>query len=265
MYSNKIDLDKFYTKESVALECIEDIELKKYDLIIEPSAGEGSFYNNIKGNKIGLDLLPEAKGITKQDWFLYNIDEKYKNVLIIGNPPFGKRNKLSIKFLEHAMSFSSVSTVGFILPNVFNKYTLQNKINKDFRISKIRELEPNSFTLNGDSYHVPCSFFIFERNQGQCLRFDPNIYKDTNDWVFSNKKDYDFFIFGASPKKVISIPNDKNRGYYIKLKNKKNKTDIIDNFKNISWNGNSSVSGGVSWFTKPEIVKIYREIIDIKI
>ena len=48
MYSNKIDLDKFYTKKDVVLKCIKYINFSLYDFVIEPSAGNGSFYNQIK-------------------------------------------------------------------------------------------------------------------------------------------------------------------------------------------------------------------------
>jgi hypothetical protein len=51
--------------------------------------------------------------------------------LIIGNPPFGNRNALSKRFLEHSFSFSNVGTVGFILPNVYKKHTLQSIIPED--------------------------------------------------------------------------------------------------------------------------------------
>ena len=39
----KCDLDKFYTKDSIATKLIKHINLKKYDLIVEPSAGGGIF------------------------------------------------------------------------------------------------------------------------------------------------------------------------------------------------------------------------------
>lgn len=60
-YSDKVDYDKFYTKEAVAIDCLRSIDLKEYDLIIEPSAGNGSFLKNIKHeNKVGLDIKPES-------------------------------------------------------------------------------------------------------------------------------------------------------------------------------------------------------------
>ena len=47
-------LDKFYTKPDIALKCISKIKnWDNWDLVIEPSAGNGSFYNNIPvSNKI---------------------------------------------------------------------------------------------------------------------------------------------------------------------------------------------------------------------
>ena len=42
-------LDKFYTKESVAKQCVGFIDfISKDHIVIEPSAGNGSFINAIK-------------------------------------------------------------------------------------------------------------------------------------------------------------------------------------------------------------------------
>ena len=260
MYSENVSLDKFYTKESVAISCINSLNLDDYDLIIEPSAGSGAFFNNLHGdNVIGLDLAPENDNIEEADWFEYSIDEKYKNVLVIGNPPFGKRNNLSQKFLRHASSFDNVKTIAFILPDVFNKHTLQKSVPINYRLKEIIKLPRNSFEVDGEDYHVPCSFFIFDKSDGDCLRFNPILYKETDDWVYGTKLDYDFFVMGASLKTVKDIPEETNRGYYIKVKNNVSINSIKNNFKNGNWAGYSSANGGVSWFTKPEVVKAYME------
>ena len=260
IYSDKIKLDKFYTKPSVALDCISQLNLDDYDCVIEPSAGNGSFFNQIKHkNIIGLDLMPENNSIKQQDWFEYQIDTKHKNVLVIGNPPFGLRNSLSKSFIKHATTFENLKTIAFILPDVYKKHTLQKAIPKDFRIKSIYELPNESFEIDGESYHVPCSFFIFERSEGKCLRFNPELYKESFDFVFGNKNDYDFFILGAAPTNVIDIPSSTNRGYYIKVKDGFSIDSVKDNFRQIKWKGFSSVNGGVSWLTKAEIVKTYIE------
>jgi len=260
MYSDKVSLDKFYTKEDIAIDCINKINLTEYDLVIEPSAGSGAFFNNLYiDNKIGLDLHPESSEIIEMDWFDYQIDKKYKNVLIIGNPPFGKRNKLSQNFLKHASSFDNVKTIAFILPDVYNKHTLQKAIPTEFRLKNIIRLPKNSFEVDGVDYHVPCSFFIFDRSEGKCLRFNPMNYIDTKDWIYGTKNDYDFFVMGASLKTVKEEPEETNRGYYIKVRKNISINKVKNNFINGDWNGFSSANGGVSWFTKPEVVKAYRE------
>jgi hypothetical protein len=67
--------DKFYTKPSVARLCvssfISEIAVKKQDLIIEPSAGNGSFIHpleKIKCTKVLLDNAPENNQIIQVDF-----------------------------------------------------------------------------------------------------------------------------------------------------------------------------------------------------
>ena len=57
------NLDQFFTNPDVVNNCIETIDFKDYDIVIEPSAGDGSFYNKITGEKIGIDLDPKIKGL----------------------------------------------------------------------------------------------------------------------------------------------------------------------------------------------------------
>jgi hypothetical protein len=257
----KCNLDKFYTKDNIAIDLINHINLDKYDLVIEPSAGGGSFSRNINStNLVALDLLPESDEVTKQNWFDYIIPDNKKNVLIIGNPPFGSRNNLSKKFIEHAFTFNNVTTIAFILPNVFNKHTNQKVIPKKWRLAKIIELPRDSFTLDGLDYHVPCSFFIWTKEKGiNDFSFDVEKYKKHPDFDFVKKDDADFYILGASPKTIKNI-NDvssTNRGYYIKSNIDINV--IKDNFRTIDWSthGNSSANGGVSWYSMPELIKTY--------
>jgi hypothetical protein len=63
----KDKLDKFYTKSVIVDLCLLNIDLKNYKTIIEPSAGDGSFSNKIKGS-ISYDIEPGHNGIIKQDF-----------------------------------------------------------------------------------------------------------------------------------------------------------------------------------------------------
>ena len=253
-------LDKYYTKRQVAFFCLEKLHLKNYDLIIEPSAGNGAFYDQIPcKNKIGIDIAPENAHIIQQDFLKYKVEGAYKNVLIVGNPPFGINNILSTEFLKHSFRFENVQTVAFILPNVYNKHTRQKIIPKNWRIKNICPLPKNSFVFENQTKHVPCSFFIFDKSKGKDLRFRPEKYQDTQDFTFGTKNDFDIFVFGASPTKITTNPTKNNRGYF--LKSKISVAQLIKNIQSIEWKGNSCANGGVFWLTKPEFCYAYSKAI----
>jgi hypothetical protein len=122
-------LDKFYTIPVIVDKCIQTIGNKydwtKWDLIVEPSAGNGSFLFKIPSlKKIGLDISPDHPDIVKQDFFTYIPSEK-NNILVIGNPPFGKISSLAIQFFNHSAKWAKV--IAFIVPRTFRRISVQNK------------------------------------------------------------------------------------------------------------------------------------------
>ena len=157
-------MDKFYTKQEVVKRCLDELNKLPYtyDCVIEPSAGDGAFYKNIEHDtKIGIDIDPQHDEIIKGNWFNYNISEVYKRVLVIGNPPFGQYQKLSSKFISHALSFRNVQTIGFILPDVYRKHTRQKILPYNWRIVSITELGRDCFTLEGKGISCACKFLHF--------------------------------------------------------------------------------------------------------
>jgi hypothetical protein len=179
-------LDKFYTKPEIAKKCINKInelyDIEKWDLIIEPSAGNGSFLLQIdSNNKIGLDILPEHDSIIKQDFFEYLPPKEKKNILIIGNPPFGKVSSLAIKFFNHAANFANTNVIAFIIPRTFRKFSVQNKLNYFFHLKHDEDIEtkPCSFI---PSMAVKCCFQIWEKNniKRKIIKMD----KIIDDWDF---------------------------------------------------------------------------------
>ena len=107
-------LDQFYTNSDIAKKCIDTIDVSKYDIVVEPSAGMGAFYNLIDHpNKVGIDLEPKCDGAIKQDFLQWDLNEfPLPKVLTIGNPPFGRQGSLAMKFIKHASIFST--TIAFI-------------------------------------------------------------------------------------------------------------------------------------------------------
>ena len=251
------EFDKYYTKINVVNKCLNFICLSDYDLVIDPSAGAGAFFNAIShGNKIGLDILPDSEDIIKMNWLEYTIDDKYTSVLVITNPPFGQYHKLSKRFIQHALSFKNVKTISFILPNVYKKHTRQKIIPSNWRIKHIIDLPENSFMIGRENFHLDSSFFIIDKSNGMDLRTPclTNV-QETPDFKISTKQDYDIFVFGASPTKVIFNPNSNNRGYFLKAKIPIN--ELIDKIKTLPWKGNSCASGGVYWLNKTEFLQQY--------
>ena len=126
-------IDKYYTKDTIVESCLNSIKnyinITNDDLIIEPSAGNGSFIAGIKSlsnNFIFYDLEPENKEIIKQDYLLFDykdLTNKFNNIHIIGNPPFGRQSSLAIKFIKKSCEFCD--SISFILPKSFKKDSLK--------------------------------------------------------------------------------------------------------------------------------------------
>lgn len=114
-FTNKETSEYCYNK---ALEVIGNlgVDLSDYTFI-EPSAGDGSFYSLLpNGKRIGLDIEPRCEGVDKFDFLKWY--PKSQNNICIGNPPFGLRGQLALKFINHASQFSDF--VCFILPQLFD-------------------------------------------------------------------------------------------------------------------------------------------------
>ena len=113
----KISNDKYYTPKELAKRLIdktfEILGRESITDIIEPSAGSGAFSSQIENCK-AYDIEPEAENIIKQDFL--HLDKIFykKGRLIIGNPPFGKSNSLSVKFYYKATTLGDY--IAFIQP-----------------------------------------------------------------------------------------------------------------------------------------------------
>lgn len=184
-------LDQFYTIDSVAKNCYEEIkkiiDIKKFDIILEPSAGKGAFFKLFPINKrIGIDLDPKFSGIIKQNFF----DFKYENkkYIVIGNPPFGKGCSTAVKFFNYAANFSDI--ICFIIPRTFKRTSIQNKLNLNFKLIYNNDLpiEPCCFE---PKMSAKCCFQIWKK---ESVKRKIIIYNKTH-------PDFEFIKFG---------PNDIN-------------------------------------------------------
>ncbi len=169
-------LDQFYTKPVIARK-FHKFMLEKLGRLgignpffIEPSAGSGSFLNLLNPKKrLGLDIEPSGENIIKQDFLKWQYNGREKsNVVVIGNPPFGRRARLAIDFFNKSAEFAH--TIGFIVPVQFRKYSVHSKLNLDFKLIAEKLLPKNSFiTKDGDDFDVNCVFQIWTK-QNTTLR-----------------------------------------------------------------------------------------------
>lgn len=187
----KAGLDKFYTNESIAKKCINTLGTKYnwdlWDLVIEPSAGNGSFLKQLPTKKcIGIDIEPEHTDIIKQDFLLYKLPltkTPLNNILVIGNPPFGKVSSLAIKFFNHSAEFAMV--IAFIIPKTFRRVSVQNKLNPKFHLILDEDIPQSPPSFNPPMM-VKCCFQIWvkKEEEREIIKLD------------TFHKDWDFLPFG---------------------------------------------------------------------
>lgn len=221
-------IDKFYTKPMIAKKCIEHVISqiiidKEKDLIIEPSAGNGSFIpfiKNIVKNFLFLDISPNSDEIIKQDFLSFILNEKkFNKIHIIGNPPFGRQSSMAFKFLKKAMEFAD--SVSFILPKSFRKQSNQEKINLYFHLSFEIDICDNSFLINNVEYNVPCIFQIWIRKENPRIKLEklqPTFFK----FVKKNENpDISFRRVGINAGNISTNIIDKSEEshYFIKFIN----------------------------------------------
>lgn len=180
----KEGLDKFYTLPECSKKCIDKVcelyDIAGWDLIIEPSAGNGSFLSQIpSNNKIGIDIFPEHQDIIKQDFFDYHPSPVNKNILVIGNPPFGRVSSLAIKFFNNSAKWANV--IAFIIPRTFRKTSVQNRLNNMFHLVYDEEI-PNKPCCFYPVMSVKCCFQIWEKKNIERAFVD--LPKTHIDWEF---------------------------------------------------------------------------------
>jgi hypothetical protein len=184
----KEGLDKFYTIPSYSKKCIDKVfELyckQDFDLIIEPSAGNGSFFNQLDcDNKMGIDICPENPDILKMDFFDYRPPSGINNILVIGNPPFGRVSSIAIKFFNHSAQWANV--IAFIIPRTFRRPSVQNRLNNKFHLIHDEDVSVNPCCFT-PKMMVKCCFQIWKKKDNE----RPFVYLPTK------HEDWDFLSFG---------------------------------------------------------------------
>lgn len=261
-------IDKYYTKPIIAEECVElfkqYINILKNDLIIEPSAGNGAFIKPIKSifnNYRFYDLEPEHNEIVKEDFLNFEYDkinEQFKNIHIIGNPPFGRQSSLAIKFIKKCCCFAS--SISFILPKSFKKESMKRYFLSNFHLIFEIDLKQNSFLVNGIETNVECVFQIWEKKTEERKK---ELKLKPVDFVFVTKENYPDISFrrignaGTISKNI----NDKNTNshYFIRFINNKSIDDNIEKLKEIQFPFNNTVAA--KSISKQELINEFNKLL----
>lgn len=267
---NRNVIDKYYTSNKIVKECMilfnKYIDIKENDLIIEPSAGNGAFMEEIKNvtlNHKFYDIEPEHKDIIKLDFLnldLKNMINKYNNIHIIGNPPFGRQSSLAIKFIKKCCLFAN--SISFILPKSFKKESMQKYFSNNYHLLYQIDLEKKAFLVNNEEYNVPCIFQIW--------KYDKNVIRQTIhkispiNFIFvkkTNNPDISFRRVGINAGTISSEVTNKNiqSHYFIKFTNNNSINDNINKLKEIKFEFNNTV--GPKSISKLELINEFNKFL----
>lgn len=261
-------IDKYYTNNNAVNYCFDLIKQNIYidydnDLIIEPSAGNGAFINQIKTsskNNLFIDLEPENSEITKQDYLDLDISFKsnYRKIHVIGNPPFGRQSSMAINFIKKSAEFCH--SISFILPKSFKKESLKAHFPLSFHLIIETELPENSFLVEGKEHDVPCVFQIWQKKSEERIKkakLKPINFKFVNKF---EPHDISFRRVGVYAGKIDTETTDKSvqSHYFIKFTKKINK-EVFNALVNIDFDTDNTV--GPKSISKQELIEKYNPIL----
>ena len=263
-------IDKYYTKDFVVEQCLNNV--KKYihisddDLIIEPSAGNGSFITGIKllTNKFRFyDLEPENNEIIKQDYLQFNyydINESFNKIHLIGNPPFGRQSSLAIKFIKKSCEFCD--SISFILPRSFKKDSLKKSFPLNFHLIFEIDLPEKSFLVDGKEHDVPCIFQIWEKqttNRVVNKKLEPINFKFVKK---TENPDISFRRVGVNAGRIDEKIDEKSiqSHYFIKFTNGNSLIDNITKLSAITYEFNNTV--GPKSISKQELISKFNKVMN---
>ena len=179
-YSSK-QKDQFFTPVKTATYCFEKFcekikefgETEKDFVFIEPSAGDGSFLKILPNDRtIAMDIEPTNSIILEQDYLDWNPEPKFDSTfpkggkyVVFGNPPFGLRGHLALKFINHSSDFDA-EYVCFILPQLFESdgKGVPRKRVKGFNLIYSEKLETNFYEPNKNELTINTIFQIWSKN-----------------------------------------------------------------------------------------------------
>jgi len=175
-YSSK-QKDQFFTPIETAKSCFQIFcqvietfnENEKDFLFIEPSAGDGSFIQVLPSSRtISMDVEPKHPSIIMQDyldWSPPSTAQTSKRYVVFGNPPFGLRGHLALKFINHSYDIGA-EYVCFILPQLFESdgKGVPRKRVKGYHLIYSNKLDTSFYEPNKNEIKINTIFQIWSKH-----------------------------------------------------------------------------------------------------
>ena len=267
----KVNYEQYYTPWDTAHELYDITVLivgEDFDNFVEPSAGRGAFLACMPPDKrIGIDIDPLGwvfgNEIVEQDFFNFVWPEG--RTITIGNPPFGRRGKLAMKFLNISAENSEV--VAFILPSIFSKFTFYNRVHPYMQLlHEIPVTEFDSPDGIGEGPKVNCVFQIWKKSTRKrkkivrpdsCDDFDMihRHYSRTSPEERERLKSYDFTIAQIEGK--IRNCEDVTGGSVYFIKDNTPDKSVRSVMERVDFSDLSKHHVGATSLTKADIVSGY--------
>lgn len=229
--------DTFFTNKLVAKECFDvlvktlnknNVDISSYSFI-EPSAGEGCFYDLLpENNRIALDINPKRDYIEKANFLTWFPTKRKSKYIVVGNPPFGVRGALALAFVKRSLLFADY--VAFILPMSFfsnGKGSNMLRVKDGFLIHN-KKLSKNAFYMldTGENFSVNTVFQIWTRKNNK-------IKQIFNDYDVSQYMD--IYTCCSSPSRYCGLGRGRVYNGFIASTFYKDGLKFVKNFENVKY------------------------------
>lgn len=257
--------DEYYTPKDLARYCVnktkEILKLPEDTKFLEPSAGGGVFLSYLPKDTRALDVNPQdsrvAYGNFLEDNFAYT-----KGLCVIGNPPFGYRNALAVKFYKKAIKVGDY--ISFILP-----ISQLNNQQQMFEFDLVYSEDLGKRLYSGVEVH--CCLNIYKRPKHGVNKVKPTycveglsyyeFRRGGNDNVPKNT-DIGFCRFGSSVGKQPEIIGQYAQEGYLCIDENKIpfKGELINYLKTFDWRSHRPSTSTPTLY-KWEIFKVIKDFI----
>ena len=221
----------------------------------------------------GFDLEPKSDGVKQQDFLKVDFEKLPPDLITVGNPPFGKKGKLALDFLNYSLPNSFF--VGFIVPIQFRKWSIQKHIIKDARLISDISLKEDAFIFQDKPYKVRCCFQIWTIKKEIGKDFRMKIKPQTNHedfkmWQYNNTpeaekvflENFDFAVPRQGYQNYSLRINDQNKCERTKqwiLFRGKNKI-ITNRLIELDFEKLSKKNINIPGFGKADVIEEYKRI-----